>query len=186
MFAAFYYFEERSENDFKDEAVVSCHLGKLFQCTRCRHAYYGLPTFEPLPFMFDLDRTKSTVEKRREKGANWEIEEIPLIIFGGQQRASLVVGQRGKDPFVAFLPLRKRCLTLERAAEFFTAPAFRIVCEKSVVPPGRLPFCSHKSRSRGGNYPLSWCTSVEADLKLDAPLRLIARFSKHIQKFRQP
>lgn len=178
----YFYFQERGEYDFRDEAIVSCYLGKVFRFWRRRNAYYGLPSFKSSLFTFDLDCTKSEIENGREKGSSWEIEEIPVIVLAGE-RKSLVVGQQGSDPFVACLPLRKPRSTLEPAGEFFAhAGAFCIICGRGAVPPARLPFCSHKSSSIGGNWRLSWRTSVEADLKLDAALRLILRFTKRIQR----
>lgn len=183
-----YPFELRDQDHLEDEQIISCYLGKIVHFWRGRNAYWGTrsstyPGYES--FLLKLSDAKRKIEARRERGSQWRIEELPVIVVAGRQDA-LVVGEiNTNEPLSAFLPFRVRNIGLLGLGEYFSPrrlnSVFRFTCRTGLVVPAQLPFLEYKSLPLGGNTSLRWPESL-AETKLDSILHLIQRINKCLQR----
>jgi len=195
--SSWFRLEDRREHRFKDERVVSCYLGKVFQFHKGRNVWgprtgflggrlpkgqNTYPGFES--WSADLLTTKGKIQELRERGSRWTIFELPVVVIAGT-KCSLIVGEiNSPKPFSEFLRLKKGLLGLEDYGDHFepcrTDSVVRIVCRAGSVCPATLPFFWHHSASNGGYCGLDY-TQEPAEQDIEATLRVIHRINWRLQ-----
>ncbi len=186
--ARWFSYDARHENDFEDESVFSCFMGKLFHYWQGRNAWWGTWS-EIYPaedsFCLDLVETKQRVERKRTQGTQWTIAELPVLVLAGQDDA-LIVGEINTDsPFSEIRTPTKLDLSLDTLGKVFQPnkqnSIYRFFGESNVIKPAQMPFNRHRSISFGSSYMLGWNTSKD-DVDLEPLLKIVTRICKRMQK----
>jgi len=195
-------FEERREHRFRDEAVLSCYLGKVFHFCEARNVWGpkdGLfsgflggrganrqntyPGFEALSA--DLATAKEKVGEGRKKGSQWTISEVPVLLISGARRSVLVGEINTKEPLAEFPRLTRKRLSLEVFGQHFeprrTNSVFRITWTAARLRPASLPFLLHHSRSYGGRYCFSWSAEL-SEQDIGGVLRFVNRITDRLHR----
>ena len=139
--------------------MLSCFLGKIFEVVEGRNAWQA--TWNQNYFMDKFYPSRAAacgwVEGRRKRGSTWTISERPAIVAAGSDNA-VILASMDAHPFQGWKPVKGQKMTLMGLFESFHLSYARIfiVCSKDLALPARLPFCSHKSHSLGGDWGLSW------------------------------
>ena len=183
--ARWFPFEHFREFGWHDEPVVSCHLGKIFQFTEGRSAWWGshsnrypgIKSFWPR-----IEEAQAEIELRRKQGSQWHIRELPVLVISGEQNSLLVGEINADEPLWRFLKPRTKLLSLEQSGRYF-APrrpdsVIRIVCESDLMPVATRPFHVYRSISHGGRDVSFWWTMrILEDGSIDRTARTVRRLS---------
>jgi hypothetical protein len=179
-------FEDFKAYGWSDEPVVSCHLGKVFQFSEGRSAWWGNPSIRypgMKSFWPDVRAAQTEVESRRTQGSRWHIRELPVLVISGDENAVIVGEINADEPLWTFLKPRAQFLTLEQSGRYF-APrradsVIRIFCAGGLIPVAKRPFYIYRSISHGGRHvPLWWGMERLDDGSVDRTTRLVRRISK--------
>lgn len=79
-----HFFEYGS---FDDEPVFSCYLGKVFYFWRGRKGERSKEHFDEDAFPSSMNLAKERIERLREQGSGWVIEELPVLVLAGNRSA---------------------------------------------------------------------------------------------------
>ena len=181
-------FDARRENDFENEPVISCFIGKLFHHWQGRNAWWGTWS-ETYPrddsFALALDQTKSHIEKSRTQGSQWTIAELPALVLAGKDDALMICEINTDSPLSDFRLPRTFDLSLESMAALFQPMKPNSVCRfvsgSDLLAPAQFPFLRHRSQSAGSYYMLGWEAS-NGDIELRPLLAIVTRICKRLQK----
>lgn len=182
-------FEYFRSYGWKDELVVSCHLGKVYQFTEGRNAWWGSPSNRypgMKSFWPDIEHAKAEVERRRKQGSQWHIRELPVVVISGKANAVVIGEINADEPLWTLLKPGADFLTLEQSGSFF-APrrpdsVIRIFCARQLIPKATQPFHLYRSISHGGKHvPLWWGMRHYDDGSLDRTRQLARRITRRIR-----
>jgi hypothetical protein len=178
-------FEHFREYGWQDEPLISCHLGKVFQFSQGRNAWWGqwsqlYPGFDS--FSPTIREAKTEIERSRKQGSTWRIRELPALVLCGRSNSVIVGEIHAYEPLWTFLKRKATLDTMEQAGRCFQPhlrnSIVRIYCESGLVPQAQRPFLVHESRSHGGNVPLSWRTSPFDESMINRTRRLVVRVNR--------
>lgn len=181
-------FGARAQHDFEDEPAISCFIGKLFHYWEGRNAWWGT-WCEQYPgdnsFALAFEEVKERVERKRTRGSQWRISELPALVLAGHYDA-LVVAEINTDSPLSEIRLPNTFdLSLESLAETFAPQRpnsiCRFVADKSLMAPARFPFNRYRSKSFGGNYELGWSVA-NGGVELLPLLSIVTHVCKRLQK----
>lgn len=149
--------------DFGEDVVTSCHAGKIYQFGWDRNAFWGARNCNF--FLGDctgksLDEVKTEIERRRRRGTQWWIDEVPVLVFRGTSKALLVGELNVREPIREFTRSKRLDGKLGEIASLFQPDSqhsfLRVVCNTDSVAPDVTPLAQYQSISYGGQYRLAW------------------------------
>lgn len=179
--------EDVSADTLQDQSFLACYLGKILYYYQGRNAWHwtwsstypGNQAFHPT-----FDVVCQRVERSRVQGSTWGIRELPALVFAANDVALVLTEINTTAPLSSVQDITIASRNLLDVANLFKPPrrnsVTRFIASTQLVPPAELPFNNRKSISHGGNYPLSWQTSV-SDVSLQPMLNLMVRVMRKLQ-----
>lgn len=152
-----------SRLNWKRDYVSSCYVGRVFFVLRHRTSYnwsLSINHFGGNSFNSKIYNAKKYIEKNREKGSSWTIDEYPALVLSGSKYAICIASADRTRQFSYFKNIEITHKNLAKIAKLFLDSddgsifVYRARCGE--VSPLVRPLMRHSSQSCGGNYELSW------------------------------
>ena len=182
-------FEDRNSS-FKDEALLTCHMGKLFYFHQRRNAWHRTTnrTYPPLDaFQPTFSDARDAVEQYRVQGSMWFIKELPVLVLSGQHMDLLILEINASYPLASYEDVSLDTATsIENVATLFRPrtddSVVRLLGIPGLITPTEQPFICYRSRSR---MPcLTWFQS-QGEGDSASVRRLVAKIRRQLRKSRR-
>lgn len=167
------YIRSAVKARWKRNTVVSCYIGKTYFVLRQRSAYnwsWSSNYFNESAFHLTLDDAKNWIERKREQGSSWTIEEWPSLVILGQDYAVCMANANRMEQFEGCpdVYLRRKTLKMIAADLQIAAPneTYFFLTRPDLVEPISKPLCRFSSSTWRGSYDLSWRVVGQTSIKL--------------------